>query len=377
MVIWIIGMSASGKTSLGREMFNLLTEGKEPWVFLDGDILRSVFNDLGHTKDDRRKNAYRISNLCKILDSQGINVIACVLSIFHDNQKYNREILSDYKEVYLEVDFNKLVERDNKNLYKLALKGEIKDFVGTDIPFVPPYSPDLIINNNYDNPDFVKMASNAIASLGIELNISYKFSKGSRFLKPEKYQYTKYMGSGFLNSYKDTRRNAIKLLEGKIDSLIESGTNPFGDNNDIRYTEDYYNSNDEKINTEAYLLYLISRIQTSNYSAEDKNNIFTILKRFEVSKKIYSSYTKNEFKKADDNFKLILNYLLFAKLIIEMEQKDTNSSEQFILFNTLLKLTDIIISEFETLKSPKEIALGIRILQCEIDLYEKFERAIL
>ena len=121
--------------------------------------------------EDRRKNAYRISNLCKLLDAQGINVIACVLSIFHDNQKYNREIFSCYKEIFLDVDFEKLVERDNKGLYQKALNGEINDFVGVDIEFVKPYAPDITIDNNEDGPDFNSLAYKIIKELGINLSL--------------------------------------------------------------------------------------------------------------------------------------------------------------------------------------------------------------
>ena len=92
MIIWLIGMSASGKTTLGKKIYEKLKNSNEKWIFLDGDIFRNILGeDLGHTIEDRRKNAYRISRFCEFLNSQNINVIACVLSIFHDNQKYNKE----------------------------------------------------------------------------------------------------------------------------------------------------------------------------------------------------------------------------------------------------------------------------------------------
>ena len=87
MVIWIIGMSASGKTTIGKKIYEKLKYSKEKWIFLDGDVFRNILGeDLGHTLEDRKKNAYRISRLCEYLNLQNINVIASVLSIFHDNQ---------------------------------------------------------------------------------------------------------------------------------------------------------------------------------------------------------------------------------------------------------------------------------------------------
>ena len=118
MVIWLIGMSASGKTTIGRKLYDKLTLSDKKWIFLDGDTFRNILGeDLGHTVEDRKKNAYRISRFCEFLSSQGINVVACVLSIFHDNQRYNKENITEYKEVYIDVDFDILIKRDNKELY--------------------------------------------------------------------------------------------------------------------------------------------------------------------------------------------------------------------------------------------------------------------
>ena len=58
MVIWLIGMSASGKTTIGKKLFDKLSASNEKWIFLDGDTFRNILGeDLGHTIEDRRKNA--------------------------------------------------------------------------------------------------------------------------------------------------------------------------------------------------------------------------------------------------------------------------------------------------------------------------------
>ena len=195
MVIWIIGMSSSGKTTIGKKFYQKLKYSKEKWIFIDGDIFRNILGeDLGHTIEDRKKNAYRLSKFCEYLNLQNINVVASVLSIFHDNQKYNRENIPNYKEVFLDVKFEKLKERDNKQLYKKALEGKIKNVVGVDIKFVPPLSPDLVIDNNLDNPDYENLVHKIIDKFKIEVDNSYIYTENNLLNFPNTYQYSKYQG---------------------------------------------------------------------------------------------------------------------------------------------------------------------------------------
>ncbi|MGD8841632.1 MAG: adenylyl-sulfate kinase, partial [Gammaproteobacteria bacterium] len=41
-----------------------------------------------------------------------------------------------------------------KNLYARALKGEIPNVVGVDIPFPDPVNPDLVLDNNSERENF-------------------------------------------------------------------------------------------------------------------------------------------------------------------------------------------------------------------------------
>tara|TARA_B100000686_G_C16258385_1_gene697969 strand:- start:215 stop:679 length:465 start_codon:yes stop_codon:yes gene_type:complete len=127
-------------------------------IFLDGDILRDVWGDsLGHTIEARNVNAHRISNLCLMLDKQGIHVIGAVLSIFPEWQSWNRQNFSQYFEVYLDAPMDLLRSRDSKGLYAGAEAGNIENVVGVDLPFPPPVSPDMTLGKDIlsQSPDLI------------------------------------------------------------------------------------------------------------------------------------------------------------------------------------------------------------------------------
>jgi adenylyl-sulfate kinase len=150
MVVWIIGLSGAGKSILANEIISKVNKiDNNKTILLDGDVIRNVFNnDLGYSKEDRFKNAQRICELGKFLDSQGINVVTAILSLFPENREWNRKNLKNYYEVFIDTPMKNLVKRDSKGIYKKFAEGQTVNVAGLDIPFSKPDKPDLIIENN-------------------------------------------------------------------------------------------------------------------------------------------------------------------------------------------------------------------------------------
>lgn len=149
MIIWIIGLSGSGKTTLANEVINQIRAEKNNIVLIDGDMIREVFgNDLGYSMDDRRKNAYRICQLGKFLNQQGVNVVCAILSIFPESRTWNRNNIDNYYEVFVDTPISTLIDRDSKGLYSKFKRGEIFNVAGMDIKFPRPDNADLVIKNN-------------------------------------------------------------------------------------------------------------------------------------------------------------------------------------------------------------------------------------
>lgn len=147
MVIWLIGLSGAGKTTVGQLLTKQLAATGRPVLFLDGDELRAVWHDdLDFTLESRRLNHTRISRLSALLDqSDDIDVVVAALSIFPDLRAWNRQNIERYFEVFLDVPLSEAVRRDKKCIYARAKRGEIKDVVGLDLPFPAPTQADLVI----------------------------------------------------------------------------------------------------------------------------------------------------------------------------------------------------------------------------------------
>jgi len=172
VVIWLIGLSGTGKSTIGREIFTQWRQSASNTVILDGDHLREIFSHDNEKTDysikGRKINAKRACALCKLLDDQNINVVCCLLSAFEEHRQWNRNNLSEYFEVFIDVPFDQLVARDDKQLYEAGLTGKTNNVVGIDIPFEQPLNSDLTIHNTYNRSDVGSLAVQVLEAARIE-----------------------------------------------------------------------------------------------------------------------------------------------------------------------------------------------------------------
>ncbi len=163
MVIWIVGLSGAGKTTIARLLLKKLKKKYSNLVHLDGDIIRKIYNDkLGYSSKDRNINAERLSKMTKFLSDQKIHVVGSVLSNFPKWQAWNKKNIKNYYQVYLKVSLKELIKRDKKNIYKKALKGTKKNVVGVDIKFKEPLNSNLIIDNEKYTKSFSSIINKII-----------------------------------------------------------------------------------------------------------------------------------------------------------------------------------------------------------------------
>ena len=149
MIIWLTGLSGSGKTTVSKILQKLLVKHGKKVITIDGDIIRDLYgNDLKFHLEDRKKQIRRIQELAKFLNKKN-NII--IVAALYSNKKIlnqNRKIFKKYLEIYMKVPLKILIKRDIKNLYKKALQKKIKNVVGIDIKWSEPTNSDLIIDQS-------------------------------------------------------------------------------------------------------------------------------------------------------------------------------------------------------------------------------------
>ena len=166
MVIWLIGLSGVGKSTLANEIVAGANRDSSNTILLDGDVIREIFgNDLGYSMGDRLKNAERICQLGKFLDGQGFNVVTATLSIFPESREWNRRNIENYYEVFIDTPIEELIKRDSKGLYAKFHRGEISEVAGMDIDFPKPTKADLVIKNSKSEKELLSYAKPIIEKL--------------------------------------------------------------------------------------------------------------------------------------------------------------------------------------------------------------------
>ena len=93
-IIWITGISGTGKTTLAKHYMKFLKN----FIWIDGDRFRKLFNeDLGYTLKDRNKNAERLINFASFLNKQKISLI---ISANLTSKKYKKKIKKKFKNIF-------------------------------------------------------------------------------------------------------------------------------------------------------------------------------------------------------------------------------------------------------------------------------------
>jgi adenylylsulfate kinase-like enzyme len=149
-VLWITGLSGSGKTTIAKMLNNHLKKKYSKVIWLDGDQLRKKLK-LFHNKNTfsfnfRIKLGKKYSKIARSYEKKGFFVIISVMALSKEVFKFNRRYIKNYHEIYLNIPLSELKTRDPKKIYRNFQLGKIKNVAGLDVKFDKPRKPSLVIN---------------------------------------------------------------------------------------------------------------------------------------------------------------------------------------------------------------------------------------
>jgi len=149
-VIWLMGLSGSGKSTIAKELKSILEAKGIVTALLDGDNLRfGLNNNLGFSHEDRIENIRRATEVAKLFVNAGVCTICCFITPNKQAQETVAQIIPEGKlfAIYLSTSIEECEKRDVKGLYAKARAGEIKGFTGIDSAFDIPDFINLSIDN--------------------------------------------------------------------------------------------------------------------------------------------------------------------------------------------------------------------------------------
>lgn len=148
-VIWICGLAGAGKSTIAQAITQRLSSLYGNVILLDGDEIRAIFGQhKGFDVASRLEISRLIAQLAMFLSQRGLIVIVATVSLFKEIYDFNRANNLHYFEIFIECSKEELLRRDKKALYSRALKGEIQNVVGVDLPYDKPNAHYVIKNEH-------------------------------------------------------------------------------------------------------------------------------------------------------------------------------------------------------------------------------------
>ena len=159
-LLWITGLTGSGKTTLGKKIFEKIKANYPNTIFINGDDIRNIFSLEAYDIKSRLRITYKYHKLIIFLLSQNFNVIFATVSMFNKIRLLNKKKIKNYFEVYIKSDIKFLQSLNKKDVYN-----DNKLIWGIDIKPQFPRNSDYIINNNIHDIDLNTYSDDIIHKL--------------------------------------------------------------------------------------------------------------------------------------------------------------------------------------------------------------------
>jgi len=152
-VVFLTGLSGSGKSTIARSLADILAErGDRRVSLLDGDLVRQLLSaGLTFSREDRDLNIARIGFVAAEVARHGGIAICAPIAPYAAARSRVREMVSevgDFLLIHVATPLEVCEARDRKGLYAKARAGLIGQFTGISDPYEEPLDADLVIDTS-------------------------------------------------------------------------------------------------------------------------------------------------------------------------------------------------------------------------------------
>lgn len=166
--VWLTGLPASGKSTVGVELERLLVESGAAAYRLGGDNIRyGLCDDLGFAPGDRAENIRRVGHVARLFADAGVVAIASLVSPLKSDRDRVRELHEaaglPFFEVHVDTPVEECARRDPKGLYARARSGQLRGLTGWDAPYEAPAAPEIRFGTTGADP--VELAGRILEAL--------------------------------------------------------------------------------------------------------------------------------------------------------------------------------------------------------------------
>jgi sulfate adenylyltransferase len=152
-VLFLTGLSGSGKSTIARDLRDVLAErGDRRVSLLDGDLVRQLLSaGLTFSRADRDLNVARIGYVAAEIARHGGIAICAPIAPYAAARARVRDMVTevgDFLLIHVATPVEVCEARDRKGLYAKARAGLISQFTGVSDPYEEPADADLVIDTS-------------------------------------------------------------------------------------------------------------------------------------------------------------------------------------------------------------------------------------
>ena len=159
--VWLTGLPGSGKTTIAKNLKNILRKHEIHVQIVSSDVLRRFVTPNPTYTEEERELVYRtIVFVAKLLTENGVNVIIDATGNRRRFRELAREEIQNFAEAYVKCSLKVCMERESKrvdeyaprNIYKRGLEGKSSTVPGLGVPYEESANPEIVIDSEKLNP---------------------------------------------------------------------------------------------------------------------------------------------------------------------------------------------------------------------------------